>query len=44
MRAWLENLPDDQIYGRDTLWEVFVGNFWATYPRPGNPWDLKNCW
>ena len=24
--------------------EIFVGNFQGTYKRPGNPWNLKNCW
>jgi hypothetical protein len=25
------------------MWEVFIGNFQATYVRPSNPWDLKGC-
>jgi hypothetical protein len=43
-RAWLEYLPSDTIHSWSDLQDVFVGNFQATYERPGNSWDLKNCW
>ena len=40
-RTWLKHLPN-RIQSWADLKEFFVGNFQATYKRPGNPWDLKN--
>ena len=42
-RTWLEHLPANQIHSWSDLREIFVGNFQATCPRPGNPWELKSC-
>ena len=44
VRTWLEHLPSDKIACWEDLQEIFVGNFQGTYERPGNSWDLKNCW
>jgi hypothetical protein len=40
--TWIEHLPANRIHSLSDLREIFVGNFQATYERPGNPWDLKN--
>jgi hypothetical protein len=42
-RTWLEHLPASQIHNWDDLVRTFVGNFQATYVRPGNSWDLRSC-
>jgi hypothetical protein len=42
-RAWLEDLPPQQIHDWDDLVRVFEGNFKGTYMRPGNSWDLRSC-
>jgi hypothetical protein len=42
-RTWLEHLPTSQIHNWDDLVCTFVGNFQATYVRPGNSWDLCAC-
>ena len=42
-RAWLEHLPEGQIYDWSDLRDIFAENFQGTYVRPDNPWDLKNC-
>ena len=36
-------MPADSIGSWADLQRVFIGNFQATYVRPGNSWDLKNC-
>jgi hypothetical protein len=41
-RAWLEHLPPGQISNWDDLVQAFTGNFWGTYVRPGNSWDLRS--
>jgi hypothetical protein len=34
-RAWLEHLSPNEIECWEGLREIFVGNFWGTYVRPG---------
>jgi hypothetical protein len=41
-RAWLEDLPPQQIHDWDNLVRVFEGNFKGTYMRPDNSWDLRS--
>ena len=40
---WLKHLLADQIHNWADLVQIFVGNFYGTYVRPGNSWDLKGC-
>jgi hypothetical protein len=42
-RAWLEHLPPAQISNWDDLVRAFTGNFYGTYVRPENSWDLRSC-
>jgi hypothetical protein len=42
-RAWLEDLPPQQIHDWDDIVRVFEGNFKGTYMRPDNSWDLQSC-
>ena len=39
-RSWLMGLPDRTIETWDDLRTQFIGNFQATYDRPGTEWDL----
>jgi hypothetical protein len=42
-RMWLEHLLASQIHNWDDLVRTFMGNFQATYVRPGNSRDLRAC-
>jgi hypothetical protein len=42
-RAWLEDLPPQQIHDWNDLTRVFEENFKGTYMRPENSWDLRSC-
>jgi hypothetical protein len=42
-RAWLEDLPLQQIHDWSDLVRVFERNFKGTYMHPGNSWDLRSC-
>jgi hypothetical protein len=41
-RAWLEDLPPQQIDDWDDLMRVFKANFKGSYMRPSNSWDLRS--
>jgi hypothetical protein len=42
-RACLNHISRIMIDSWEDLKEIFTSNFWGTYLRPGNPWDLKGC-
>jgi hypothetical protein len=41
--TWLEHLSASQIHNWDDLVRTSVGNFYGTYVRPGNSWELHAC-
>jgi hypothetical protein len=41
-RAWLEDLPPQQIYNWNDLGKVFEENFKGTYVHHSNSWDLRS--